>query len=571
MTSGNLTDEPICFEDADARQRLGAIADAWLLHDRPIHVPCDDSVLQLDPATGEELPLRRSRGYAPLPVRLPLAAPPTLAVGGELKNAFCVAAGRDAFMSQHIGDMGSLETWAAFERSTRQIAGLYGIEARVVSADTHPGYQTTRWAEEATNRGRGPSRGAGDAGAAALAEVQHHHAHIAAVMAEHGVPATARVIGLACDGTGYGDDGTIWGGEILVAGYLAFERVGSLTPVPLPGGDAAIRRPCRVALAHLWAAGIEWADDLAPVEATSADERAVLARQLDSGVGTVATSSMGRLFDAVSSLVGLRHDATYEAQAAMELQWAAEATLARAPESTRPYRFALTEADGRTLMDPGPVLHALVADRRRRVAPGAGDGRGLPARPWPACRRRGGNARPGRHRDRHRRAERRRVPEHPPPRAGPPLSSGARGFRVLSTHQRVPPNDGGLALGQAVVAAARALATAAATTSSSRDRGIVAVVEHAPILSDGSAAPAAAEDLAAAARALARRFAAGATMWCVAPEWPSHARHVAVEFVHPVIVGKRALPAVSIDAGDPLRSRRRWCASWPGRATCCSS
>jgi hydrogenase maturation protein HypF len=217
MTSGNLTDEPICYEDDDARQRLGPIADAWLLHDRPIHVPCDDSVLEIDPASGSELPLRRSRGYAPLPVHLPFAVQPTLAVGGELKNTFCLAAGKDAFMSQHIGDMGSLETWGAFERSTRQLAGLYGIRACQLAADVHPGYQTKRWAEEASRR--------------PVAEVQHHHAHIASVMAEHGVPARARVIGIAFDGTGFGTDGTIWGGEILVAGYAEFARVGHLKVV----------------------------------------------------------------------------------------------------------------------------------------------------------------------------------------------------------------------------------------------------------------------------------------------------------------------------------------------------
>ena len=175
MTSGNLTDEPICYEDDDARRRLGAIADAWLLHDRPIHVPCDDSVLEIDPDSGSELPLRRSRGYAPLPRPSPVLGRPTLAVGGELKNTFCLASGKDAFMSQHIGDMGSLETWAAFERSTRQLAGLYGIRAPRLAADAHPGYQTKRWAEGASSR--------------PVAEVQHHHAHIASVMAEHGVPA----------------------------------------------------------------------------------------------------------------------------------------------------------------------------------------------------------------------------------------------------------------------------------------------------------------------------------------------------------------------------------------------
>jgi hydrogenase maturation protein HypF len=435
LTSGNLTDEPICFEDADARRRLGGIADAWLLHDRPIAVPCDDSVLEVDPATGHVLPLRRSRGYAPLPVRLPFAAEPTLAVGGELKNTFCLASGHDAFMSQHIGDMGSLETWAAFERSARQLAVLYGIAASQVAADVHPGYQTRRWADAAAP---GP-----------VAEVYHHHAHIASVMAEHGVPAGRRVIGLAFDGTGFGTDGTIWGGEVLVAGYDDFARVGHLRPVPLPGGDAAIRRPCRVALAHLWAAGIEWAEDLPPVTALGPDEREVLARQLARGTGCVPTSSMGRLFDAVSSLLGLRHRATYEAQAAMELQWAAEDTLRRA-EPTPSYRF---ELDGGQI-DPSAVLHGLVADVRAGAATGA-----MAAGFHAAVARLVADV---------------AVLERAHTGIGVAALSGgvfqnvlllglacraleARGFEVL-THRAVPPNDGGLALGQAAIAGYRAAA-----------------------------------------------------------------------------------------------------------------
>ena len=315
----------------------------------PVTTPCSRS----SAGTGHVLPLRRSRGYAPLPVRLPFAAEPTLAVGGELKNTFCLASGHDAFMSQHIGDMGSLETWAAFERSTRQLAGLYGIAASQVAADAHPGYQTRRWADEAAP--------------VPVAEVHHHHAHIASVMAEHGVPAGRRVIGLAFDGTGFGTDGTIWGGEVLVAGYADFARVGHLRPVPLPGGDAAIRRPCRAALAHLWAAGIEWAEDLPPVAALGPDERAACwRRQLERGIGCVPTSSMGRLFDAVSSLLGLRHEATYEAQAAMELQWAAEETLAaRRSDALVPLRT------GRRPDRRLAVLRALVADVRGGAATGA--------------------------------------------------------------------------------------------------------------------------------------------------------------------------------------------------------
>ncbi len=435
MTSGNLTDEPICYEDDDARRRLGAIADAWLLHDRPIHVPCDDSVLEIDPSSGNELPLRRSRGYAPLPLRLPFSAGPTLAVGAELKNTFCLAAGKDAFMSQHIGDMGSVETWAAFERSTRQLAGLYGIRAPRLAADAHPGYQTKRWAEGASSH--------------PVAEVQHHHAHIASVMAENGVPAGRRVIGIAFDGTGFGTDGTIWGGEVLVAGYGDFVRVGHLKSLPLPGGDAAIRRPCRTALAHLWAAGIEWAEDLPPASAVSTEERAVLARQLERDIGCVATSSMGRLFDAVSSLLGLRHQATYEAEAALCLQWAAEEALGGGLPALA-YRFDLTGAE----LDPSPVLRALVDDLRRGADTGAMAG-GFHA----AVARVIGDA-----------AERQRV------RAGidvVALSGGvfqnvlllglarreleARHFHVL-THRVVPPNDGGLALGQAAIAGFRAAA-----------------------------------------------------------------------------------------------------------------
>jgi hydrogenase maturation protein HypF len=235
MTSGNLTDEPICFEDGDARDRLGGLADAFLVHDRPIHVPCDDSVMRV--VGGAPLPLRRSRGYAPLPVRLPADAPAVLAVGGELKNTFCLARGHDAWLGQHIGDMGSVASLAAFERSTAQLRSLYGVEPAVVAADLHPGYHTTAWAERS---GPGPVR-----------RVQHHHAHLAALLAEHGEPVDAEVIGVVFDGTGYGADGTIWGGEILVGGYAAVERAGhrsrcrcrAATP-PSAGPTAALCPTC---------------------------------------------------------------------------------------------------------------------------------------------------------------------------------------------------------------------------------------------------------------------------------------------------------------------------------------
>jgi hydrogenase maturation protein HypF len=424
MTSGNLTDEPICYDDTDARQRLGRIADAWLLHDRPIHVPCDDSVVRVD--DGAELPIRRSRGYAPLPVRVPFELAPVLATGGELKNTFCLASGHDAWVSQHIGDMGSLETLAAFERSTEQFRQMYRIDPPLVVADAHPGYQTRRWADDRSGR--------------PVDLIQHHHAHAAAVMAEHAVPAGERVIAFTFDGTGYGTDGAIWGGEVLVAGYDGFERFAHLRYVPLPGGDATIHKPYRAALAHLWAAGIDWAPDLPPVEHASADERSVLLRQLERSVHCVPTSSMGRLFDAVSSLLGVRHVASYEAQAAMELEWVATPHVARARE----YHFTILDDQ----IEAAPVWRALIDDLRQGHQPG----------PMAA----------GFHL-----AVARLIGEMA---TGVQLSTGleqvalsggvfqnglltrlartelaARGLRVL-THRLVPPNDGGLALGQAVVA-----------------------------------------------------------------------------------------------------------------------
>jgi hydrogenase maturation protein HypF len=424
MTSGNLSDEPICHEDADARRRLRRIADAWLVHDRPIHVPCDDSVVRVE--AGEELPIRRSRGHAPLPVRLPFDSVPLMAVGGELKNTFCLAAGRNAWMSQHIGDMGSLETLSAFERSNRQFAEIYHVDPERVAADAHPGYQTRRWAEGETSRH--------------VELVQHHHAHIAAVMVEHAVPADERVIGYAFDGTGYGTDGAIWGGEILLAGYGGFERSAHLRYVPLPGGDTTIRKPYRAALAHLWAAGIEWAPDLWPVRVTAPPELAVLERQLERGVQCVPTSSMGRLFDAVSSLLGVRHTVSYEAQAAIEL----ETVAASHHRAARDYRFAIVGDE----IDAGSVLHAIVDDLRDRCPTGevaAGFHVAvayLIAESAERLREKTGIRRVALSGGVFQNALLLRLAR---------AELARRDLQVL-THRLVPPNDGGLALGQAAVA-----------------------------------------------------------------------------------------------------------------------
>ncbi|MGW0292079.1 carbamoyltransferase HypF [Streptomyces tuirus] len=424
MTSGNRSGEPIVTDDDEALTRLAGLADAWLAHDRPISSPCDDSLLRVRP-DGTEQVLRRSRGYVPRPLRLPVRVRPALAVGGDLKNALCLGGGDQAWFGPHIGDMGDLTTLEAARRADEHLRGLTGVRPEVVAADRHPGYHSTRWA--ARLAGHAP------------VTVQHHHAHIASAMAEHGLDGTTPVIGVAFDGTGYGDDGTVWGGEILLADYTGFRRYARLSPAPLPGGDAGVANPCRLALARLWAAGLPWDADLPCVTACAPQERAVLQRQLTGGLACVPTSSMGRLFDAVSSLVGLCHRAGYEAQAALELEAAAASAWGAD-------RSAYTFADG---FDPAPVLSALVADLRR----------GTPAAVLAA---------------RFHRAVARAVAEicrHARQDTGlatVALSGGvfanalleeqcARllaedGFAVLR-HGEVPPNDGGLALGQLVVAA----------------------------------------------------------------------------------------------------------------------
>ncbi|MFE0628423.1 carbamoyltransferase HypF [Streptomyces sp. NPDC058864] len=434
MTSGNLGGEPIVTDDCQALERLAGLADAWLTHDRPIHVPCDDSVVRI--CDGEELPVRRSRGYAPFPVPLPVPVAPALAVGGDLKNTFCVGEGRHAWLSAHVGDMDDLATLTAFTDAERQLEGITGVRPVLLAADRHPGYRSVGWAR----------RSAGDR---PLRQVQHHHAHVAAAMAEAGLDGTSRVIGVAFDGTGHGDDGAVWGGEFLLADYEGFRRTAHLGYVPLPGGDAAVRRPYRMALAHLRAAGLPWAPGLPSTDACPADERAVLAVQLERGLHCVPTSSMGRLFDAVASLAGVCHRAGYEAQAAVEL----EAAAASAGDlSAEGYAFALREgagAGGATACDPGPVLAAVVADLEAGVPAGVIAGRfhravaDLVRRVCAAVRESDGTT---------------TVALSGGVFANALLSSACArdlredGFTVLR-HRLVPPNDGGLALGQLVVAA----------------------------------------------------------------------------------------------------------------------
>jgi hydrogenase maturation protein HypF len=429
MTSGNLGGEPICYADDDAVKRLTRLADGWLMHDRNILVPCDDSVVRI--VDGAELPIRRSRGYAPLPVALPIAVPPTLAVGADLKNTFAVAERKYAWLSQHIGDMDDLATLSAFGAAERHMEALTGVVPEVIVADAHPGYRSTAWAV----------RHAGDR---PVRLVQHHHAHVAAVMGEHGMDGSEPVLGFAFDGTGYGPDGAVWGGEVLLADYKGYQRLAHLNYVPLAGGDVSVLRPYRMALAHLWAAGLPWDEDLPPVIACPADERRALAHQLETGVGCVPTSSMGRLFDAVSALVGVRHVVAYEAQAAVELEG-----LSRAAEpGATSYSFAVEPRRPSAVIDPAPVLAAIVADLREGASPGVIGARFHRAVAGLVVELAGLDE-----------AGDRTVA----------LSGGvfqnallllltlealrSRGFRAI-THRHVPPNDGGIGLGQLLIGTA---------------------------------------------------------------------------------------------------------------------
>lgn len=444
MTSGNLSGEPIVTDDDEALDRLARLADAWLTHDRPIHVPCDDSVVRV--CDGEPLTVRRSRGYAPLPVTLPLPVPGILAAGGDLKNTFCLGEGRRAWLSAHIGDMDDLATQHACERAQRQLEAVTGVTPAVLAADLHPGYRSGQRARRA-------------AAGRPLVRVQHHHAHIAATMAEHGLDGGRRVIGVAFDGTGYGDDGAVWGGEFLLAGYAGYTRFAHLAYVPLPGGDAAVRRPYRMALAQLWAAGIEWTPDLPCTAACPSDELRVLRTQLERNLNCAPTSSMGRLFDAVSSLAGVCHRSGYEAQAAIELESAALADLADMDDLTTArsgpgYAFALRPppdgAEGPVTADPAPLLAAVAADVRAGTEPAR-----IAARFHTAVAELVG-ALCELARERHGLDT---VALTGGVFANTLLSSACarilrgRDFTVLR-HAAIPPNDGGLALGQLMVAAA---------------------------------------------------------------------------------------------------------------------
>ncbi|MGV1009289.1 MAG: carbamoyltransferase HypF [Dermatophilaceae bacterium] len=313
MTSGNVSGEPLCVDDDDALTRLGSIADLFLTHDRPIAVPCEDSVMTLD-ADDRPMPVRRSRGYAPLPVRLSEAGvergPVVLAAGAELKNTVTLVRDGLAFVSAHVGDLGSLQSRAAHERAVAQAERFHEATADLVVADLHPAYQSRAWALARSGALGVPMLG-----------VQHHHAHLAALAAEHG-RLDEPLVGLVFDGTGYGCDATIWGGELLRLGDggTRCERLGQLATFPLPGGDAGVRNPVRMAGAAMAASGMPVTPGTPLAEALTDGEARLLAALPRTSAGWVATSSVGRLFDVVASMLGVRHRVTYEAQAAIELE-----------------------------------------------------------------------------------------------------------------------------------------------------------------------------------------------------------------------------------------------------------
>lgn len=423
MTSGNRSDEPIAYLD-DAPAKLSGIADLFLTHNRPIHVRCDDSVTRV--LDGVELPLRRSRGYAPAPLELPRACPRQfLAVGGQLKATFALGRGSQAFLSHHLGDLDHYDAFRAFEHDVALYEKLFGIRPECLVHDLHPDYRSTCYARERAEREGMP-----------LLAVQHHHAHMASCMAEHGL--AGPVIGVTFDGTGYGTDGTVWGGEFLVGDYSQFERRVRLRCVGMPGGERAIHEPWRMAVAHLRDAE---ADYKLPQARLLLNEVRTVEQILSRRFNTPLTSSAGRLFDAVAALAGVRDRVSYEGQAAVELEQLATDTPT---DGAYPFVIEQTEIDTR------PLIRAVAADAAKGVAPAVIARRfhttlvDLVAATCGRIRRDTG--------------------------IGEVVLSGGvflnvlfsgevsvrlagGGFRVYR-HRLVPPNDGGLSLGQLAVASA---------------------------------------------------------------------------------------------------------------------
>lgn len=347
MTSGNLSEEPIAFSNSDAKERLNQLADGFLLHNRPIRTRIDDSVVSV--IEGVPHIQRRARGYAPLPLLLSASAIPTLACGTELKNTFCLVRDRYAFVSHHVGDLDNQETLNAYQDAIRHHEMIFRIKPLLLAADMHPDYLATRYARQRACEENLP-----------LVEVQHHHAHIVSCMADNNLPRSEPVIGLAFDGTGYGTDGAIWGGEVLLANWLRFERPYHLEYLPLPGGEAAVRKPARMALGLILHAGID--PDSFPFpfhQSMDSDEQAAIANQIRTGFNTPKTSSIGRLFDGVAALIGLHQQISYEAQNAIALETIVD------PQEKSAYDFPIENG----LILVSPMIREIVRDLGRHTAP----------------------------------------------------------------------------------------------------------------------------------------------------------------------------------------------------------
>ncbi len=425
MTSANLSEEPIAYLDEEARQRLSSLADGFLMHNRPIHTRVDDSVLRV--VNNQPYVLRRARGFTPDAITMPFEMPSILSTGAELKNTFCLTRQHYAFVSHHIGDLENFETLRSFEEGIRHYERLFYIKPELLAADLHPDYLSTRYAQQRVREQSLP-----------LLQVQHHHAHLAACLADNQWNSKDPVIGLIFDGTGYGSDGAIWGGEVLLGRYTGFERAYHLDYVPLPGGDAAVHNPGRMALAYLRHAGIDWKADLPPVSGYSPTELSLIQRQIEKRINSPLTSSMGRLFDAVSALLGICQQINYEGQAAIELEALADVN----EEAFYPINLQSEVIDVR------PLWECLVRDYRKGIST-----------PLLAARFHNSIARLGL-----------QVCENLHSQTGinqVALSGGVwqnifllnRTLSLLNSHNftpmihhQVPTNDGGIALGQAVIA-----------------------------------------------------------------------------------------------------------------------
>ena len=449
MTSGNLSEEPITYQNEQAKSRLGRIADHFLTHNRDIQTPCDDSVVR--PIRGEAMLIRRARGYVPRPIDLGFEAPAVLACGAQDKNTFCLTQGSSALLGPHIGDLDNAETLSYYERCIQHCRKLFKIEPTIIAYDLHPEYLSTKYALSQSG--------------VELQGIQHHHAHIVSAMIDNqltdpereppctrsgaGPSETAQVIGVAFDGTGYGTDGTIWGGEFLIADQRDFRRAAHLAHVPLPGGAASIRKPPRMAFSYLLTALGEQALDLVGelLPQLSVKEAETIRRQIEHNLNSPQTSSMGRLFDAVSALLGLCAGITYEGQAAVELEMLA--TPAR--NEIGRYDYRIEQGDNIHQIEVTPMMEAIVADLKSgidRALIAAKFHRTISHLVVEVCARL-----------REETGLDRVV-----------LSGGVFQNLLLAellldqlteaglrpyTHHRVPPNDGGISLGQAAIAARR--------------------------------------------------------------------------------------------------------------------